>query len=68
MHTYINGTGVKDGVVFHQVDLMSLEGETIISLPLLLIDHSTLYNSTSIMPPDSYFYLKVCHYILLNFS
>ena len=59
MYTYINGTGVEEGVVFHQIDFMSLDGQTIRSLPLELSDHSALYNTSFIMPPEGFFYIKV---------
>ena len=58
MTSYINGTGVIDGVTFHQVDFMSLEGQTLQSLPLHYVDHSTLYNTTRIIPPAGFFYVK----------
>lgn len=60
MYTYINGTGVTDGVAFHQIDFMSLDGQTITSLPLQLADHYSLYNTTFAMPPHHFFYIKVC--------
>lgn len=59
MFTFINGSGVDSGVVFHRIDFLSLDGAVIETLPLELVDHSALYNTTFMMPPEDFFHIQV---------
>lgn len=61
----VNGT---NQTVFTELQLLSVQGEKLAQVPLHQV-HSqpSLFNATSFMPPDEFFYLKVSTALCSNF-
>ncbi|XP_059151468.1 hemicentin-1-like [Physella acuta] len=59
-HVLINSTGIKFPSVLTDLELVDLRGNTIVKYPLSQDSNvESLYNVTSFVPPDQYFYVKV---------
>ncbi|CAN7994178.1 unnamed protein product, partial [Ixodes hexagonus] len=57
--TYLLVNGTRRAV-FTELQLLSVQGETLAEVPLHPVsDKPTLFNSSSFVPPDDFFYLKV---------
>ncbi|CAG5129711.1 unnamed protein product, partial [Candidula unifasciata] len=59
-HVLINSTGIEYPSTLNDLELVDLRGNSIAKFPLVRDPEiSTLYNVTSFVPPDQYFYVKV---------
>lgn len=59
-HVLINSTGIEYPSTLNDLELVDLRGNSIAKYPLVRDPEiSTLYNVTSFVPPEQYFYVKV---------
>ncbi|KAI8779431.1 hemicentin-1, partial [Biomphalaria glabrata] len=56
----VNSTGLEEPSILNELELVDLKGKTLVKFPLTQDpDIQTLYNVSSFVPPDKYFYIKV---------
>ncbi|KAH9500753.1 Hemicentin-1, partial [Bulinus truncatus] len=56
----VNATGIEAPSILNELELVDLKGKTLAKYPLIQDPEiETLYNVSSFVPPDKYFYVKV---------